>query len=90
MRRCFTKEKPLGGACVSHFGVLSMGDGGGTLGQKAFPGAKTLEACEFRSATQMGRVPRANRGAMFRYPWPDSSATLHWPCLYILLFTRKG
>lgn len=71
MRRCFTKERPLGGACVSHFGFLSISRRKNTQGQKAavllltplLPGAKTLEACGLGSATQMGSTPRANTGA---------------------------
>lgn len=67
MKRCFTKKKPLGGACVSHF----AGGGDKTLGQKAtvcvgtstiFPDATALEACRLGNATQIGRVRRGNTG----------------------------
>lgn len=70
MRRCFTKERPLGGACVPHFGFLSISRRKNTPGQKAVVllltplllGAKTLEACGLGSATHMGSTPRANTG----------------------------
>lgn len=68
MGGCCSRKKPLGGACVSHLGFLSIGTGNkpsNAATTAVFPGTKTLGACGLGSAVQTGtETPEQAQGAM--------------------------